>query len=85
MAHVATPFVFSEGMLIDERGFWGLKMRMLMTLAGAATFLTNPNIQAELRQARRAFQKQCSVKYQHTLNEWGKIAFSDLGQILDFT
>ena len=58
---MATPFVFSEGMLIDGRGFWGLKMRMLMTLAGAATLLVTAFVVAPASAADMGnFTKTCS-------------------------
>jgi len=58
---VATPFVFSEGVLIEGRGFWGFEMRMLMILAGAATLLASAVVVAPASAADMGnFNKTCS-------------------------
>jgi hypothetical protein len=51
----------------------------------ASKTLRKPNIEPHLQAAREAFREANRPAYHRVLQEWAKIAYSDLGQILDFS
>ena len=51
----------------------------------ASKILAKPNLAQPLQDAREAFREANRPRYDRVLAEWGKIAYSDIGQILDFT
>lgn len=53
--------------------------------SAAARLLRNVQVQAEIAARESALAEQANVKAADLIEEWKLIAFSDVGQILDFT
>ncbi len=57
----------------------------LTARTNASKILARTNINQHLQSAREAFRQANRPAYHRVLAEWGKIAYSDIGQILDFS
>ncbi len=57
----------------------------LTARTNASKTLARTNINQHLKTAREAFRVANRPAYHRVLAEWGKIAYSDIGQILDFS
>lgn len=57
----------------------------LTARTNASKILARTNISQHLQAAREAFREANRPRYNRVLEEWGKIAHADLGQILDFS
>jgi phage terminase small subunit len=51
----------------------------------ASAILKKPEIQKHLEAAREAFREAYRPKFNKVLTEWGKIAYADIGDVIDFT